>query len=106
MARTVKDLLAIKKMAYSNMNANQAGRGFGGNYSGGGGGRGRGQHGEVEDLLDRLFHQAEAHNDSTRLLQEIQYLEANLDSSFESVSFMMTSNEQRNLDCLADKDEE
>lgn len=105
MARTVKDLLAIKKMAYGRLN-DQQNRGFGGGYSERDGNRGHGRHGDVEDLLDRMFHQAQSHNDCTKLLQEIQYLEANLNSSFESVSFMMSKNEQRNLDCLADKDEE
>lgn len=105
MARTVKDLLAIKKMSYSRLTANQDGRGFGSGYSDGSGNRGRGSRDDLEFLLDRMYTQNSQANDLSKLMREIQYLEANLNSSFESISFLMTPNEERNLDCLADKDE-
>lgn len=101
MAHTVKDLLSIKKMTYGRLTHRGGGR-----MESRGGGRGRGDDSDIDYLIIELGNQARHHHRITQLLQEIAYLEANLNSSFESVSFMMTEDEERNINCLAGKDEE
>ena len=91
MAKTVKDLLAVKKMNYQELVDTKIRRP---------GGFGRGRDDEFAELSEILISRLEHDGKLTRLLGEISYLESKLDSEFESVSFMVTEREMRQLECI------
>ncbi|MCY1285327.1 hypothetical protein D9M68_17780 [compost metagenome] len=91
MAKTVKDLLSLKKISYQELIFETGGRRSSAFH--------RGPE-SVGEMMEQISIQLMKTSRTDRLLSEIQYLEARLDNSFESVSFMANETEIRQLECM------